>query len=168
MVMKKISVLLLSTLIAFSSCDKETQLEEDLDAIQSYLKKNSINAEKKNNIYHQIITLGTGEKCNESDTIAIKYTVKTLETDSVLYSYTQKAITYIMPSTVPNVSDEDATQGITSGLQYGLLEMNEGGVSKLYVPSSYAYGSSKIGDDSYVNLIYEVELCEIKRYDKKH
>jgi FKBP-type peptidyl-prolyl cis-trans isomerase len=46
--------------------------------------------------------------------------------------------------------------------------MREGGKSELYIPSGYAYGAKEIKGETYANLIFYVELCEIKHHDSKH
>jgi FKBP-type peptidyl-prolyl cis-trans isomerase FklB len=157
--------------ITLSSCKKtKTQLEEDTDAIKSYLAANGINATELSNVFYQTITEGTGEQCALGDTVAIKYQASTTENPTNIFEKNEgnKAVIYYLPTTLGGT----ATGGPTPiyGLQIGLTTMKEGGKSKFYIPSSYAYGASKISTDSieYANLIYEVELCEIIHRDKKH
>ena len=68
-------------LAAVSSCKKTTtQLEDDTDAIKTYLATNGITAEELNKVFYQVISEGTGEQCAFGDTVAIKYHVSTTET----------------------------------------------------------------------------------------
>lgn len=154
--------------VALFACKKETQLEEDLDDIKSYLKARNINAEKTNNIYYEVVTLGTGEQCEAGDTVAFKFKLYTLnKPDSLISSSTEKALTYLLPSIVPSAITE-STDVYTTGFQIGLTKMKVGGTSRFYVPSSYGFGKTEVGGQEYANLIYEVELCEIKHYDTRH
>lgn len=165
--MKKIFLLLLTFSVALFACKKETQLEEDLDDIKSFLKARNINAEKSDNIYYEIVSEGKGEQCEAGDTVAFKFKLYTLnKPDSLISSSTDKALTYLLPSIIPNVTE--TSDVYTAGFQIGITKMKVGGVSRFYVPSSYGFGSTKVGGEEYANLIYEVELCEIKHYDTRH
>lgn len=165
--MKKIFLLILTVSAALFSCKKETQLDEDLSGIKSYLKSHGITAEKKSNVYCEILKKGTGEQCQAGDTVAVKYKMSIMsKPDSIISCDTLKALTYFLPSVVPNVTDNNDYS--TSGFQIALTTMNEGGISRFYVPSSYAFGSEEVGGETYTNIIYWIELCEIKRYGKKH
>ena len=158
-------------LAAVSSCKKTTtQLEDDTDAIKTYLATNGITAEELNKVFYQVISEGTGDQCAFGDTVAIKYHVSTTENPTNIFEKNEgnKAVVYYLP----NILGGTAAGGVTPiyGLQIGLTTMKEKGISRFYIPSSYAYGASTISSDSiqYANLIYEVELCEIIRRDKKH
>lgn len=156
--------------ITLSSCKKtKTQLEEDTDAIKSYLAANGINATELSNVFYQTITEGTGEQCALGDTVAIKYQASTTENPTNIFAKNEgnKASIYFLPVMLGGTANGETP---IYGLQIGLTTMKEGGKSRFYIPSSYAYGASKISTDSieYANLIYEVELCEIIRRDKKH
>ena len=104
--MKKIFLLLLTFSVALFACKKETQLEEDLDDIKSFLKARNINAEKSDNIYYEIVSEGKGEQCEAGDTVAFKFKLYTLnKPDSLISSSTDKALTYLLPSIIPNVTE---------------------------------------------------------------
>lgn len=170
--MKTKTLLLIATalLAAVSSCKKTTtQLEDDTDAIKTYLATNGITAEELNKVFYQVITEGTGEQCKLGDTVAIKYKASTTENPTNIFEKNEgnKAKVYFMPTALGGTANGETP---IYGLQIGLTTMKEHGVSRFYIPSSYAYGASKISTDSieYANLIYEVELCEIIRRDKKH
>ncbi|MBQ2099121.1 MAG: FKBP-type peptidyl-prolyl cis-trans isomerase [Bacteroidales bacterium] len=163
-----IAVLLLAVA---SSCKKtKTQLEEDTKAIKDYLSANGISAEEVSNVFCKVITEGTGEQCILGDTVAIKYQASTIDNPTNIFERNKgdKAVIYYLPSALGGT----ATGGEAPiyGLQVGLTTMKEGGKSRFYIPSTYAYGSSIISSDSieYANVIYEVELCEIIHRDKKH
>ncbi len=156
--------------VALSACKKNTtQLEDDVDAIKDYLSANGISAQETNKVYYQVITEGDGEQCAAGDTVAIKYKVATINSPDKIFDQNEgnKATVFFLPTVLGNTSASGAP---IYGLQFGLTTMKENGISKFYVPSSYAYGSQAVGPDSisYANLIFEVELCEIIRRDKKH
>ena len=171
MKLSKLLLIIAAIVAVVPSCKKTTtQLEDDTKAIKSYLSANGITTEESTNVFYQVITEGKGEQCIPGDTVAIKYQASTTENPTNIFEKNEgnKAVIYYLPTTLGGT----ATGGPTPiyGLQIGLTTMKEGGKSKFYIPSSYAYGASKISTDSieYANLIYEVELCEIIHRDKKH
>lgn len=158
-------------MIAAAACKKTTtQIEDDTNAIKSFLSANGISAEDKNHVFCEVITEGTGDQCNLGDTVAIKYKASTTENPTNIFDKNEgdKAKVYFLPTALGGTAL--GGEAPIYGLQIGLTTMKEGGKSKFYIPSSYAYGAQKISTDSveYANLIYEVELCEIIRRDKKH
>ena len=171
--MKTKTLLLIATalLAAVSSCKKTTtQIEDDTKAIKSYLSANGITTEELSHVFYQVISEGTGEQCKLGDTVAIKYKASTTENPTNFFTQNKgdKAVVYYLPTALGGTAA--GGESPIYGLQIGLTTMKEGGKSKFYIPSSYAYGASKISTDSieYANLIYEVELCEIIHRDKKH
>ncbi len=159
------------TLLAFAavSCQKSTtQIEDDTDAIKSYLSANGIQTQETSNVFYQVIAEGTGDQCKLGDTVAIKYTMATIDSpEKIIQQNTgDKAVIYYLPTTLGGTSANAPIYGV----QVGITTMKEGGKSKFYIPSSYAYGSAYVGPDSvaYANIIYEMELCEIIHRDKKH
>ena len=156
--------------ITLSSCKKTTtQLEDDTDAIKSYLSANGITTEEVSNVFYKVISEGTGEQCKLGDTVAIKYQASTTENPTNIFAKNEgnKASVFFLPTQLGGTANGETP---IYGLQIGLTTMKEGGKSRFYIPSSYAFGASKISTDSiqYANVIYEVELCEIIRRDKKH
>ena len=167
---KLILVILTVMLAAASSCKKATtQIDDDVDIIKTYLSTNGITAEETNHVFYQVITEGTGEQCKLGDTVAVKYKASTTENPTKIFEKSDgdKATILFIPSRLGGTANGETP---IYGLQIGLTTMKEGGKSRFYIPSSYAYGASKISTDSiqYANVIYEVELCEIIRRDKKH
>ncbi len=170
MKLSKLLLIIAAIVAVVPSCKKTTtQLEDDTKAIKSYLSANGIQAQESNKVFYQVITEGTGEQCNPGDTVAVKYKMATIESPDKIVQQNKgdKAVIYFLPSTLGSSSDDGAP---IYGVQLGMVTMKEGGKSRFYIPSSYAYGSSYVGPDSvsYANIIYEVELCEILRRDKKH
>lgn len=167
--MKNIRFIIISTIVcllaASVACKKdEMQIDKDKNTIKKYLKEHNIEAQYKDNVYYVENVVGSGDQCNSGDTVAIKYTVKSLKNPSeVLIERTQIADEIILPYTLATGSS------VILGLQVGLPTMKEGGKTTFYIPASYAYGADTLkNNETYANLIYDVELCEvIKRY-KRH
>lgn len=169
----KIYNLLMSVLVAavtLTSCHKDdAQIDDDIAAIKEYLSANGINASESNKVYYEVLTEGTGEQCESGDTIAVKYKVSTISNPDVVFDQNSgnKAVVFFLPE-IPTTASGAGVP--IYGFQLGMLTMKEGGISRFYVPSSFAYGSNEIGTEKeqYANLIFEVELCEIMHREKKH
>jgi FKBP-type peptidyl-prolyl cis-trans isomerase len=171
MKLSKLLLIIAAIVAVVPSCKKTTtQLEDDTKAIKSYLSANGITTEELSHVFYQVISEGTGEQCKLGDTVAIKYKASTTENPTNFFTQNKgdKAVVYYLPTALGGTAA--GGESPIYGLQIGLTTMKEGGKSKFYIPSSYAYGASKISTDSieYANLIYEVELCEIIHRDKKH
>lgn len=169
MKISRILVIMAVLVVAASSCEKtKTQLEEDTEAIKSYLSSKGITAQEYNHVFYQTLEEGLGEQCNLGDTVAVKYKMSTTENPDVIVEQNigDKAVIFYLPSALGATSINAPIYGV----QIGMTTMKEGGKSRFYIPSSYAYGSSYVGPDSvtYANIIFEMELCEIIRRDKKH
>lgn len=157
--------------LLMQSCHKDTQLDDDLDAIKAYLDKNGIQAEKKKNIYYEMLVEGTGAQCNAGDQVACKYVLTTVShPDKVVDQSTKRAFEVTLPSNVPS-----SEAGIIPGFQIALTLLKEGGKGRFYIPSQLAYGEYSFGADANgdggepnCNLIYEIELCEILSNGNKH
>lgn len=164
MKLKFFAFFVLSVLIFTVSCKKETQLEQDKDAIKEYLRDNGIQAETTQNVYYVVLKEGTGAKCNAGDDVAYKYKVSTMSHPDVIVDQTEKmAVTCKLPLVVPNSQLKE-----TMGLQVALTTMREGGKSRFYVPASLGYGDAEFGGETNAHLVYEVELCEILSNGNKH
>jgi len=149
-----------AVMVLLSSCKKDSQLDDDKNDIKKYLQENGIQAQKTDrSLYYVVVEEGTGQQCKEGDKVAIKYKVTSISyPNDIIDQTTKHAYECQVPTTVPN-----SYADIIMGLQMGLITMREGGKSIFYIPSSYAYGSKEIGSnkETYANLIFECELCEI-------
>ena len=148
------------------SCNKDTQLDDDLDIIKAYLDSHGIDAQKKQSVYYEILEEGSGAQCKAGDLVACKYVLTTISHPDVVEDHTD-AVAYEvqLPSVVPS-----GDPGVVPGFQIALTLLKEGGKGRFYVPSSLAYGESSFGKNSEqnCNLIYEIELCEIISNGNKH
>jgi len=161
----KLILLLAVMCIAAVSCKKEElQIDKDKDIIKNYLNEHNISAQEINKVYYVENVVGTGEQCKAGDTVAIKYIVKSLKNpETVLDNQSNIALQLILPSAPTSNSS------VLYGLQIGLPTMKEGGKTTFYIPATYAYGRDTLkNNETYANLIYDVELCEIIHQGKRH
>ena len=165
MKLTRLFLVLAAVLIALASaCKKdELQVDKDKSVIKKYLKENNITAECVSNVHYVVNVEGSGEQCELGDTVAIKYTVKSIKNPTkVIENKSDIAEIFILPSSRNTKAD------VLFGLQIALPTMKEGGKTTFYIPSAYAYGSHPIADETNANLIYDVELCEIIHRGKVH
>lgn len=127
------------------------QLQLDTTAIDAYLKANSINALKDvSGIRYTFDTLGTGKTPALTDFITFTYTVKLLNSSSVIDQASSPV--------------KSPLQSLILGWQIGLKYVQEGSTVTLYVPSRLAYGSnaqSSIPANS--NLIFKIQLLKVSQ-----
>ncbi len=150
---------------ASSACKKEElQIDKDKDLIKEYLEQHNIEAKTRDHIYYVENVVGTGEQCEMGDTVAIKYTISTIKNpDTILDQKTNIAEQIILPRALTT------NTSVLAGLQVGLPTMKEGGKTTFYIPATYAYGADTLkNNETYANLIFDVELCEIIHRDKRH
>ena len=151
--------------IAAVSCKKEElQIDKDTDVIKSYLNEHTINAVDIDHVFYVENVVGTGEQCEMGDTVFIKYSYKSLkDPNKVLVNQLDIAEQIFLPYS------RTSSSSILYGLQIGLPTMKEGGKTTFYIPASYAFGRDSIANgETYANLIFDVELCEIYHRDKRH
>ena len=166
--MKTNKLILFATIIcimASAACKKEElQIDKDKDLIKEYLDLHNIEAQFKDNIYYVEKVVGTGEQCEWGDTVAIKYTISTIKhPETILEQKLNIADEIILPKALTNNTH------VLAGLQVGLPTMKEGGQTTFYIPATYAYGADTLkNNETYANLIFDVELCEIIHRDKRH
>jgi FKBP-type peptidyl-prolyl cis-trans isomerase len=88
-------------------------------------------------------------------------------TDSVIIHYTGRFIDgRVFESTVPsNIAFTGSLMGVIVGWQEGVGLMKEGGLSRLYVPPTLAYGIEGKGVvEPNSTLIFDIELIDVKRF----
>ncbi|MBO4373086.1 MAG: FKBP-type peptidyl-prolyl cis-trans isomerase [Bacteroidales bacterium] len=162
---QKLFILIAVMCIAAVSCKKEElQIDKDTDVIKSYLNENNINAQDIDHVFYVENVVGTGEQCQMGDTVFIKYSYRSLkDPNKVLVSQLDIADQLFLPFS------RTSSSSIIYGLQIGLPTMKEGGKTTFYIPASYAFGrDSLVTGETYANIIFDVELCEIYHRDKRH
>ncbi len=139
------------------------QLKKDDQAIEDYLSKNNLKAEKSPwGVYVVTTTAGTGPKLTQNDVAAMNYTGKTFN-DSTFDSNTDPKFGHVEPLYV-DLGEFRVIPGWIDGLKM----MQKGTVGKLIIPSSLGYGKRgsppKIGPDE--NLIFDVAVTDIISQDQ--
>jgi FKBP-type peptidyl-prolyl cis-trans isomerase FkpA len=157
--------LFISVLISLNSCIKDDN--DDLRAhevrlLDAYLMENNITQDPTpSGLYHIPIVEGTGPKPVLGDWAEIQYVGEliagsifstTFDSVALMNNFYDEEILYgPIRVQVGNINIE----GISEGLQY----MNEGGKSKLIIPSSLGLGSASVnGVPAYSTLIYTIDL----------
>jgi peptidylprolyl isomerase len=127
------------------------QKEADDASIQEYLTYNNIqNAQRQpSGVYYIPQTPGTGAQVQRGNTIKIHYIGRYLSTQKFESTYDSG-----QPLTV--VANTGRNNGLTEGLNEGLLLLKEGEKATIIVPSMLGYGQ-------YTSvLVYEVSVLEVK------
>jgi FKBP-type peptidyl-prolyl cis-trans isomerase len=156
--MKKNLLILLSLPLILFSCKKTTECPynesaktasaSEISAIQTYLTTNSLTAtQHSSGIFFNVTSLGTGGGAGLCSNVTVKYTGR-------LFNGT------IFDSNSTGVQFELGT--LIIGWQKGIPLVGKGGIIRLYVPPSLAYGASAVGSipaNSY--LIFDIEVVNI-------
>ena len=102
----------------------------------------------------QIIDLkeGTGQEVKEGDTVTVDYTGAVAATGKIFESSKDSG----QPATF-------ALSGVIEGWTKGMPGMKEGGVRRLVIPASMAYGASEGHELQKDNLVFDIELHSIQR-----
>jgi FKBP-type peptidyl-prolyl cis-trans isomerase len=150
--MKKVWILSLfaGLLSGIFACKKD--VDED-KLITDYLTTKGLTAEKTaEGIYYIVETQGTGNFPTLSNTVSVRYKGYFLSGTVFDENPAPKAVfTTLLGG------------GIITGWKIGLQKFKKGGKGKLFIPSSYAYGSSGQGSiPGYTPLVFDVEMVDVK------
>lgn len=129
----------------------QTQLDKDVQAIESYLTDNSITAQvHESGVRYVIDSMGTGIQPNLCNAVSVNYK-GSLISDGSVFDESSSPITFPL-------------QNLITGWQIGIPLIKAGGAITLYIPSVYAYGERGAGNDipANANLIFEIELLGVQ------
>ena len=154
--MKKSIIILFISFALFSgtSCIKDTgcqnkSVQSEEAAILAYASANGITGvTHSSGVYYQITTPGTSPVPTVNSQISVRYTGK-LMNGTIFDSQTGTPVTFALGGTIP-------------GFQIGLQLIAKGGVIKMIIPSSLAYGCT--GQSSIPGnavLFFEVQLVDV-------
>ncbi|MGN6494780.1 MAG: FKBP-type peptidyl-prolyl cis-trans isomerase [Agriterribacter sp.] len=133
------------------------QKVRDDEAIQAYLAKNNIKAQKTEaGTYYEIQQAG-GEPAKEGQSISVKYT-GTLLDGTVFDSNVDSSFNHTEPYTFTI-----GRGGSIKGFDDGLRNFGKGAKGRIFIPSVLGYGSQgqgKLKPNS--NLIFQVEVLDVK------
>jgi FKBP-type peptidyl-prolyl cis-trans isomerase len=159
--MKKLSILLITLLIAFAGCkkDKVDQGAIDNKIILAYIQANNLTAKATGDgLYYVVTTPGDATRPLLTSTVYVKYrgyvlngTVKGAQFDSS-YELSEQPAQFAM-------------SGLIKGFSEGLKQFGKGGKGQLIIPSTLGYGSTAQGTEGQVGyipansvLIFDIEL----------
>jgi len=159
--MKKLSILLVTLLIAFAGCKKDSVNYGAIDnkAILAYIQANNLTAKSTGSgLYYVVTTPGDATRPLLTSTVYVKYrgyvlngTVKGTQFDSS-YELSEQPAQFTM-------------SGLIKGFSEGLMQFGKGGKGTLIIPSTLGYGSTAQGVEGQLNyipansvLIFDIEL----------
>jgi len=164
--MKKLSLLLVTILIAFAGCKKDSVDQPAIDhkLILAYIQANNLNAKTTGDgLYYVITAPGDSVRAISTSTVYVKYsgyimngTVKgPLYFDSSYELYEQAT-----PLTMSS---------LIKGFSEGLKQFGIGGKGQLIIPSNLGYGTTAqgtLGTQQYIPansvLIFDIEISNIQ------
>lgn len=140
---------------------KESAVEsvKEKKEIEDYLAANKISAQKTaSGAYVEISNPGTGELADSGKYVSLKYRGTT---------FTGKTFDTNMDSSFHHTKPYDFPVGagaVIPGLDEGIRLLKKGAKAKVYVPAVLAYGPQPVlqGGQGYENLIFEVEVLDVK------
>ncbi len=140
--------------------EQKAILEKNEKAGQDFLaanKKKQGVVELPSGLQYKVIKAGSGNQPKADDTVSVNYKGTLINGKQFDSSYDRG-----QPATFP-------LNGVIQGWQEALQLMKEGAKWEIYVPAKLAYGSRGAGSDigPGETLIFEVELLEIQKKDKK-
>jgi FKBP-type peptidyl-prolyl cis-trans isomerase FkpA len=131
-----------------NGCQNKT-VQSEQAAITAYATANTITGTSHSSgVYYQVTTAGSGPTPTLTSQVSIRYTGKLLD-GTVFDSQTGSPVTFGLGGTIP-------------GFQIGLQLVQKGGVIKMIIPSSLAYGcSGTTGIPGNSILFFEVQLVDV-------
>ena len=163
--MKKLSILLITLLIAFAGCkkDKVDQGAIDNKIILAYIQANNLTAKATGDgLYYVVTTPGDATRPLITSTVDVKYrgflmngTVKGSQFDAS-YELSEQPVQFSM-------------SGLIKGFSEGLKQFGKGGKGTLFIPSTLGYGSTATGVEGRPGylpansiLIFDIELTNFQ------
>ena len=109
--------------------------------------------ETSSGLQYEVIEEGNGVSPNVTDSVTIHYTARFIDGR-------------VFESTIPsNIPFKGSLMGVIPGWQEGVGLMKEGGMSRLYIPPTLAYGPEGKGVvEPNSTLIFDIELIDVKRF----
>ncbi|MDZ7806286.1 MAG: FKBP-type peptidyl-prolyl cis-trans isomerase [Gracilimonas sp.] len=130
----------------------ESQLEEDIAAIDAYLAENNIEdvQEHSSGLRYVINESGSGKTAELCSQVTVNYQGQ-LMSDGTIFDQSQSPVTFPL-------------RNLIYGWQIGIPLIQSGGSTTFYIPSVYAYGSRGSGESipPNANLIFEIDLISVQ------
>jgi len=143
-----ISSFLLSACVKNNECQDKTPQSEQA-TMSAYAAANGITGTfHSSGVYYQVTTPGSGPTPTVTSQVSIRYTGKLMD-GTIFDSQTGSPVTFGLGGTIP-------------GFQIGLKPVQKGGVIKMIIPSSMAYGCAGSGSiPGNAILFFEVQLVDV-------
>ena len=140
----------------------ELRKVDEMKAIEQYLAKNNITAQKtRNGVYYEIQQPGTGPQADSGKLVAIKYTGYTF--DGKYFDSNIDSTKQIQKHSMDPFQFISGVQGAIQGMLEGIQQFKKGGKGRLFIPSVLAYGARGMGEDikPNTNLIFDIEVVDV-------
>jgi FKBP-type peptidyl-prolyl cis-trans isomerase len=155
-----VSITFLSILLWLTGCEQAAWDKQEKAQIDAYIKSlgDTIYELKPSGLYYIELKPGTGAFPDDGDTVA--FYAKGCLLDNTVYTSNYKESSpyeYVMGKAL-------TTGEILLGLDEGLRYMKAGGISRVVLPSSLAWGKYGYGFaiPGYTPVYYEVKLISVK------
>ncbi|MCU0450736.1 MAG: FKBP-type peptidyl-prolyl cis-trans isomerase [Bernardetiaceae bacterium] len=130
--------------------------DKDDKAIQDYLAKNNIKAEKQTSgLYANITAPGTGAAPQPGDEVTVHYTGKLIDGTMFQSTVGQEPMSYAA-----------GVGRMIPGFDEGVMKLKEGGKAQLFIPSGLGYGPQGgpqgSGIPPFAVIIFDIELVKVK------
>jgi FKBP-type peptidyl-prolyl cis-trans isomerase len=138
-----------------------TQIKEDDQKIQSYLKKKKLNAQKtESGVYYVIQQEGTGQKIEPGDTVSVDYVGKLLDGTEFDKSTPGHPLVF-----------QDGVGMVIPGFDEAMESLKEGAKATIIIPSSLGYGPQGIkkpGEEAYAIpknavLVFDIDVLKVTK-----
>jgi FKBP-type peptidyl-prolyl cis-trans isomerase len=154
-----VSIVLTSIILWLTGCEKAAWDKQEKRQIDDYIESlgDTIYELKPSGLYYIELTAGTGAFPDDGDTVS--FYAKGCLLDNTVYTSNYKESTpykYIMGKAL-------TTGELLLGLDEGIRYMKEGGISRIVLPSSLAWGKYGYGFaiPGYTPVYYEVKLITV-------
>jgi FKBP-type peptidyl-prolyl cis-trans isomerase len=151
--MKKVLIFSLFAGLLGGSVACKKDVDED-KLITDYLTTKGLTAEKTaEGVYFIVETQGTGNFPTLSNTVSVRY--KGYLLDGSVFDENQTSTKPVFTTLLGG--------NIITGWKIGIQKFKKGGKGKLFIPSSYAYGSSGSGSiPGNTPIAFDIELVDVK------
>jgi len=155
-----ISLVVTAIILWLTGCEKAAWDKQERRQIEDYIISlgDTIYDLKPSGLYYIELTPGTGAMPGDGDTVA--FYAKGCLLDNTVYTSNYKD-----PAPYKYVMGKALTTGeILLGLDEGIRYIKEGGISRLVLPSSLAWGKYGYGllIPGYTPVYYEIKLISVK------
>jgi len=147
---------------------EQIQLKEDINVITDYLKQNSIEAQVTSAGVHYVIDKpGQGKKPKQGDKVKVHYTGYLLDGkvfDTSLADVAKQHGIHNPQKMYEAIEFQLGTGQVIQGWEEGIMYLRQGDQARLFIPSTLAYGSQRMGNGlipTNAILTFEVELVDV-------